>query len=459
MKPSSVTAGAGSLAPTNTRWLVVAFAVSLAVLQYVDRVCISLAGPLMQKDLGLTETQMGTVFAAFTLAYALFEIPGGYLGDWIGPRKVILRIVLWWSFFTAATGWVSGFRPLVAVRFLFGAGEAGCFPNISKAFKRWLPAAERAQAQGILWFSARWGGAVTPLLLYALLQHVSWRTAFVIFGAVGVAWALVFNWWFRDDPRSHPQVNAAEAALIPAGSGAADDHKHIPWGPMVRSPTVWALFGQYFCMSYAWYFFITWFPKYLLVDRGFDLKGSALLSGMPLAFGGCGAFVAGWITPPLMRRFGPRAARRGLGFAAMAAAGLFFYASTRVSNPYAAVVLISLASFAMDLTLPGSWTTCMDIGGRGVGSLSGAMNMMGNLGGVVSPWVVGVIIDTKVDRTGTFLGDLIARFGAWNLTFILTAMMCGLGALCWLVVDPTRPLDVEPGDEPGASPDDRSEAR
>jgi MFS family permease len=216
MKPSSVTAGAGSLAPTNTRWLVVAFAVSLAVLQYVDRVCISLAGPLMQKDLGLTETQMGTVFAAFTLAYALFEIPGGYLGDWIGPRKVILRIVLWWSFFTAATGWVSGFGPLVAVRFLFGAGEAGCFPNISKAFKRWLPVSERAQAQGILWFSARWGGAITPLLLYSLLQVVSWRTAFLIFGAVGVAWALVFNWWFRDDPHSHPQVNAAEAALIPA---------------------------------------------------------------------------------------------------------------------------------------------------------------------------------------------------------------------------------------------------
>jgi len=153
--------------------------------------------------------------------------------------------------------------------------------------------------------------------------------------------------------------------------------------------------------------------------------------------------------PPLVRRFGPRAARRGLGFVAIASAGVFFYASTLVENPYAAVVLISMASFAMDLTLPGAWTTCMDIGGRGVGSLSGAMNMMGNLGGVVSPAVVGWIIDTKVDRTGTLLGDLIARFGAWNLTFMLTAVMCGLGALCWLVVDPTRPLDVEPGAEPG----------
>jgi len=417
--------------------------VSLAVLQYVDRVCIARAEPLISKDLALTDTQMGMVFSAFTLAYALFEIPAGFLGDWIGPRKVILRIVLWWSFFTAATGWVTSFVPLVAVRFLFGAGEAGCFPNISKAFKRWLPPSERAQAQGVLWFSARWGGAITPFLLWALLEVVHWRMAFLIFGVVGVAWALAFNAWFRDDPLTHPQVNAAEAALLPVGSGAGDDHKHVPWGPMFGSATAWGLFGQYWCMSYAWYFFITWFPKYLIADRGFDLKAtSALLAGMPLALGGLGAFTAGWITPPLVRRFGPTAARRGIGFAAMASAGALFYASTRVEDPYAAVALIALASFAMDLTLPGSWTTCMDIGGRGVGSLSGAMNMMGNLGGVVSSAVVGAIIDSKVDRTGTLLGDLIEKFGGWDLSIVITSMVCLVGACCWLLVDPVTPLDL-----------------
>jgi MFS family permease len=435
--------GRGGLgAPTNTRWLVVAFAVSLAVLQYVDRVCISLAGPLISKDLALSESQMGTVFAAFTLAYALFEIPGGFLGDWIGPRKVILRIVLWWSFFTAATGWVTGFLPLLVVRFLFGAGEAGCFPNISNAFKRWLPPSERSRAQGILWFSARWGGAITPLLLLALLQQVSWRSAFLIFGLVGAVWAMVFACWFRDDPRTHPQVNAAEAALLPAPTASGHDHSHVPWGAMFRSPTVWALFGQYFCLSYAWYFFVTWFPKYLLADRGFDLKGSALLSGMPLALGGLGALAAGWITPPLVRQFGLTGARRGLGFAAMAAAGLLFYASTRATNPYLAVLLISLASFAMDLTIPGSWTTCMDIGGRGVGSLSGAMNMMGNFGGVVSPWLVGIIVDRNIDRSGTPLGDLIGSLGDWNLTFLITSAICLLGAGCWLLVDPVTQLDL-----------------
>ena len=420
-------ASAASERPTNTRWLVVAFAVSLAVLQYVDRVAISQAGPLIQKDLGLSATEMGWVFAAFTLAYALFEIPGGYLGDWIGPRKVILRIVLWWSFFTAATGWVLGFRSLVAVRFLFGAGEAGCFPNITKALKRWLPAAERPRAQGILWMSARWGGAATPLLVYACLQFVSWRTAFLLFGIAGVFWAVAFNWWYRDDPRTHSQVNAAEAALLPAGNAAGDDHKHVPWGAMARSRTVWALCGQYWCMSYAWYFFITWFPKYLLEARGFDLKGSALMAGLPLALGGFGALVAGWITPPLVRRFGLGRTRRGLGFAAMTSAAVLLVTSTFVRDPYVAVALIALVSFSMDLTLPGSWTTCMDIGGRGVGTLSGAMNMMGNLGGVVSPVVVGMIVD---------------QTGDWNRPFPITAVICLVGACCWLLIDPVTPLDL-----------------
>ncbi len=416
----------GGLRPSNTRWLVVAFAVSLAVLQYVDRVAISQAGPLIQKELELSATQMGYVFAAFTLAYALFEIPGGYLGDWIGPRKVILRIVLWWSFFTAATGWVVGFRSLVAVRFLFGAGEAGCFPNLTKALKRWLPPLERSRAQGILWMSARWGGAITPLLVYGCLQVVTWRQAFLVFGIAGLIWAVVFHWWYRDDPRTHPQVNAAEAALLPAGNQSDDDHLHVPWGAMLRSPTVWALCGQYWCMSYAWYFFVTWFPKYLLDQRGFDMKGSALMAGLPLALGGCGALVAGWITPPLVRRFGLGPTRRGLGFCAMTAAACLLVASTLIENPYLAVGLIALVSFSMDLTLPGSWTTCMDIGGRGVGSLSGAMNMMGNLGGVVSPIVLGIVVD---------------RTGDWNLTFQITAVICLLGALCWLYIDPVTRLD------------------
>lgn len=239
----------GSRRPSNTRAIVVVFAITLAVLQYIDRVAISQAAPLVMDDLGLTKPQMGWVFSAFTLAYALFEIPGGYLGDWIGPRKVLLRIVLWWSFFTAATGWAWNLASLMTTRFLFGAGEAGCFPNLNKALKCWLPAEEWSRAQGIMWMSARWGGAITPLLVYACLMVMTWRQAFLFFGVLGVVWAIVFAWWYRDDPRTHPGVNAAEAALLPPPPPPGGDHLHVPWRKIATSRTVWCLCGQYAAMS------------------------------------------------------------------------------------------------------------------------------------------------------------------------------------------------------------------
>src|SRR3954451_19933472 len=153
--------------PTKARYWVVVFAVTLSVLSYIDRVCISQDAPVISRDLGLTKSEMGMIFSAFGIAYALFEIPGGWMGDWMGPRKVLMRIVLWWSFFTAATGFVRGFWSLWGVRFLFGAGEAGCFPNLTKAFTIWLPNNERTRAQGIMWMFARWGGAFTPPLVVA----------------------------------------------------------------------------------------------------------------------------------------------------------------------------------------------------------------------------------------------------------------------------------------------------
>lgn len=420
----------GNMRPTSTRRIVVVFAVTLAVLQYIDRVAISQAAPLVMKELALTKEQMSWVFSAFTLAYAVFEIPGGYLGDWIGPRRVLLRIVLWWSFFTAATGCAWSLASLVITRFLFGAGEAGCFPNLTKALNLWLPAAERSRAQGIMWMSARWGGAITPLLVYACLTVMTWRQAFLVFGLIGVVWAVVFAWWYRDDPRTHPGVNAAEAALLPPPPPPGGDHLHVPWRRMATSRTVWCLCGQYAAMSYAWYFFVTWFPTYLLEVWSFDLKSSAALAGLPLFLGGFGSLAAGWLTPPLARRIGIGRARQYIGAGAMAAAAVLLVASTLATNPYVAVGLIALVSFAMDLTMPGSWTTCMDIGGRATGTLGGTMNMMGQFGGFVSPIVLGIIV---------------GRTGQWGTTFYVTALVCLAGAACWLFIDPTTPLD---GDAP-----------
>lgn len=430
--PAGVSGSPASFQPTRARFVVVGFAVTLAIIQYIDRVAISQAAPYVARDLSLTPSQMGWVFSAFTLAYALFEIPGGYLGDRIGPRKVLLRIVVWWSFFTAFTGLAWNWVSLVVTRFLFGAGEAGCFPNLTKAFNRWLPEAEKSRAQGLLWMSARWGGAVTPLLVFFCLQYMTWRTAFMLFGLLGVGWAIVFFRWYRDNPREHPGVNAAEAALLPAEDPSARDHLDVPWGKMLRSRTVWCLGGQYAALSYVWYFFVTWFPTYLLKDRGFDVKQSAWLACTPLLLGGFGALTAGWITPWLSRRLGGTGrARRGLGAVGLVSGAALLIFSTTLQNPYLAVAVIALVSFCNDLTMPGAWTACMDVGGRYVGTLGGAMNMMGNIGGFFSPIVIGYVVETT---------------GNWTLTFYLAAAVYGVGAIFWLLMDPVTPLEEQVGD-------------
>src|SRR5262245_19384960 len=156
--------------PTRTRYWVIVFAVSLAVIQYVDRVAISQAMPDIAAEMKFTDTQKGMIFSAFTLAYALFEIPTGWLGDLIGARRVLLRVVLWWSFFTAATGWAWNYGSMLVARFLFGAGEAGCFPNLTKALSAWLPKVDRTRAQALMWMGARWGGAAAPLLVVLVMS-------------------------------------------------------------------------------------------------------------------------------------------------------------------------------------------------------------------------------------------------------------------------------------------------
>src|SRR5437667_4604395 len=202
------------MAATHARFRAVAFGVALAFITYIDRVAISQAAPAIARDLRLSTIQMGYVFSAFGLTYALLEIPSGWLCDRIGPRKVLTRVVLWWSFFTAATGWVWNLGSLLVTRFLFGAGEAGCFPNLAKMFTNWLPQAERSRAVGVMWLSARWGGAFTPLLVVWVFSFMSWRHAFELFGVIGIFWAIWFYGWFRDNPRDHKSVNATELELL-----------------------------------------------------------------------------------------------------------------------------------------------------------------------------------------------------------------------------------------------------
>lgn len=434
------------------------------MITYVDRVCISQTAPYIQEQLGLTAGQMGLAFSAFAWAYALFEIPGGWLGDRIGPRKVLLRVVVMWSLFTAATGYAWNLASLVAARFFFGLGEAGCFPNLTKAFVIWLPAPERTRAQALMWLSARWAGAFTPLLVIWAMSWLSWRHTFLLFGSMGLVWAIVFCRAFpdrnaADAPRRRPlalpvEEGANDRARVQTSARNPDERLSLPWNKLMASRTVWLLWAQYFCLTYGWFFYVTWLPTYLRETRGLELDQNAFmlwlenvlsglftpettrkllvaaLAGVPLFFGGLGAIVSGAITPHLVRRTGSVArTRRTIAVLGFAGAAALLILSSLLRDPLLAMLTMGLASFCNDLTMPGSWSACMDVGGRYAGTLSGSMNMMGSIGAAVAPLVIGLILDYSGRN--------------WAVTFWISGIIYFLGALCWLGLDPVTPLEAK----------------
>jgi MFS transporter, ACS family, glucarate transporter len=401
--------------PTRARYLVIVFAVALAVLAYIDRVAISQAAGPISRDLGLSKSAMGLIFGAFALSYALFEIPSGWLGDRVGPRAVLIRIVLAWSAFTALTGAAWNFGSLAVTRFLFGAGEAGCFPNITKAYSLWIPPSERARAQGIVWAFARWGGAFTPPLVVFAFRYMNWRAAFVAFGTLGLAWCALFSRWFRDRPSDHPSVNAQELRLIEAGGGPAALHVDVPWRKLLANRSVWLLCIQYFCVSFGWYFYITWLPTYLQEFRGLGAGEAAKLAVLPLLFGGFGALVSG-----LAR------SRRAIAILGMLGAAACICLVTRIAAPLPAMLVMGLASFANDLAVPVAWHSCMDIGGKFSGTVSGAMNTLGNLAGFTAPVLGGFLLDHT--------------HGNWNMLLYVMAAVYVAGAACWPFIDTDTPI-------------------
>jgi MFS family permease len=419
--------------PSRARYWVIFFAVTLSILAYIDRVCISQAAPLISKDLGFDKTEMGLVFAAFALAYALFEVPGGWMGDWMGPRKVLMRIVIWWSAFTAATGAMWNLSSMVVTRFLFGAGEAGCFPNLTKAFSIWLPVSKRVAAQGIMWTFARWGGAFTPPLVIFVLGMMSWHWAFVAFGALGVVWAISFYLWFRDNPKDHPSVNAGELELLKHVTENAGSHGNVPWALLLKSRSVWLLWVQYFLLSFPWYFYITWLPTYLQEGRHLPAAESANFAILPLLFGGMGSLFCGFISPRVAHLTGSdKRARQILASLGFLGASIMLTISIQFHDPLYAMICMGLASFCNDLVMPGAWAACMDIGGSYAGTLAGSMNMMGNLAGFVAPLTGGLLLDMTKKQTGV---------ADWNLFLYMMAGVYLLGTLVWPFIDPVKPLE------------------
>jgi ACS family glucarate transporter-like MFS transporter len=413
---------------THARYVTVALALTIAIITYIDRVCISQAAPLISKDLGLSRVEMGWAFSVFGWAYALFEIPGGWLADRFGPRRVLTRIVVWWSFFTAATGWVWSFPSLIVTRTLFGAGEAGCFPNITRIFTLWLPKRQRERAQAALWLFARWGGAFTPLLVTWVLGFVSWRRAFEIFGVLGVVWAVAYFSWFRDDPRSHPSVNAAELATMPPPAESAIVHGQTPWGTIFSRASIWLLGLQYACLSYGWYFYITWLPTYLRETRRTSVTMGAFVAGLPLLLGGVGCLISGWTIPRLARMIGVNLARRIVAIVGFAGASVCIFVFTTIADPIQAMFVLGLAGLFNDFVMPPAWAACMDVGGRYSGTVSGSMNMMGNIAGAISPLAIGYLLASTNNN--------------WALTFYVSATVYSLGGVCWFFIDAVTPIEI-----------------
>lgn len=428
MSASNLPSSAAGQKPTRVRYGVILFSITLAILAYIDRASIGMAAPLISKDLHLDKMQMSWIFFAFALAYALLEIPSGWMGDWLGPKKVIVRIVLWWSLFTAATGWVLNFVSLLVTRFLFGMGEAGCFPNLTKAMTIWLPQRERVRAQGFMWAFARWAGAFTPPLMALAFKYMSWRWAFGLFGIIGLIWCAIFLVLFKDNPREHKGVNAAELALIEGSRKITSGHPHVPWWRLVSSPTVWMLWLQYFLISYPFYFYLTFFPTYLMEGRHLTFDEASRFAIFPLLFAGAGCLVSGMISARVARWTGSVSlARRILGTTGFFVAGLFVLLHIQIQTPFLAMLALGIATFFHDLTTPGAWGACMDVGAKFAGTLSGSMNMMGNFGSMVSPIAMGYILKYTGNN--------------WNVCLYSVAAAYLLGTLCWPWMDPVSPLE------------------
>jgi MFS transporter, ACS family, glucarate transporter len=410
---------------TRVRYRVVALAVLLAMITYLDRACIATLAPDIMRDIGLSKDQMSVIYSAFALAYAAFEVPTAWWADRSGTRRVLTRIVLWWSTFTILTAAAWSFTSLLVTRFLFGVGEAGAWPSVARTFSRWIPCSERGTVQGIFFSGAHLAGGVTPMIGLVLIQVMNWRAVFVLFGLMGVVWAAVWYHWFRNDPKEHPSVHPAELARIVAGREASDAHHQgwAYWKRLLTHRNTLPLCLMYFPNSFAFYFCITWLPTYLKEKHGFDAMSLGFFAGLPLILSVLGDLFGGLATDAVAKRFGLLLGRAGVGAAAYVLAGSAMILAGVIAQPALAAWMIAVAVGMSMFTLGASWSTCLDIGGSHAGVVSAAMNTSGQIGSVLSPLMV------------TFL---LKRFGDWNLPLFVMGGLFLVGAVCWGLINPHK---------------------
>lgn len=407
----------------KVRHQVLAFLVSLSAITYIDRTCISLVGADMKRDLGIDNDAWGWVLSAFALSYTLFEVPTGAMGDLHGPRRILTRVVLWWSSFTALTGLAFNWLSLVIIRFLFGAGEAGAYPNAAIVVSRWFPRQETGGVQALIWTGGRLGGVLAPLMVIPLLIHFGWRISFLVMGVLGVVWALFWFRWFRDFPREQPGISNAELEHIEANRRFKKVRHEIPWRQLFADRNTWALMLMFHFYMYGAYFFTGWLPIYLLEGRQFETKDMQLFAALPFLVGAIGCCCGGFVSDWLARRRGLKFGRRCVGMIGMGLSSAVILAAALATEPTTAAYLLALGMGCKDLTLPVAFAVCIDIGGDRAGTVSGAMNMVGQLGAVF----LGVMFGYVAHLTGDF-----------NKPLYLVAFLLLCGSVLWLFIDPTK---------------------
>jgi MFS transporter, ACS family, glucarate transporter len=427
---------------SHVRWFLVFWLFVLSAVSYLDRVNISIAGGSIAEAYHLSDVQLGKVFSAMLVGYALFQTVGGRLADRFGPRRVLAGGVMWWGIFTAFTAMVpaniaGAIFIFVVVRFLLGAGEAVIYPSANQFIARWIPTSERGIANGLIFAGVGAGAGLTPLIITYIMLHYGWRSSFWVCSIIGFAAGAVWFVAARDTPDEHAGVTAYELALIRSGStqpeSKNDPNTLIPWRRVMRSKEVWAVTLSYFCYGYVAWIFFSWFYRYLAKVRGLDLKASAFYTMLPfLAMLVC-CLLGGAINDRLTKRLGPRAGRCGLATFAIAAAGVFIAFGSQVQSARLASVVLAGGAGSLYLSQSSFWSVTVDIAGASSGSVSGFMNMGNQIGAAI---------------TATLTPWIAARFG-WTTSFLVAAGLCVVGALSWLVVDPSRQLRVLPVDAAG----------
>ena len=405
----------------------------LSIITYIDRVCIAVAGPRMQDDLNMSPEQWGWVVAAFAIAYAVFEIPSGSMGDRIGPRKVLTRIVVWWSVFTTLTGLAWSYLVLLPIRFLFGAGEAGAYPNSSSSIAKWFPTVERARAHGLVWMASRVGGAVTPFLVIPIQRAYGWRASFFVFGFLGIIWAVAWYKWYRDTPSEMRGVTKQEMEEI--GATPPKQHHGLPWGIALRRGNLWAIMFMYLTYCYGSFFFLSWLHTYLVRGRGFT-EQALLLSTVPFVLGALANLVGGFTSDFMVKKLGLRWGRRSVAMIGLGSAAAFTILTMLTDHPYLALLFLGLSYAGSDFMLPTAWAVCLDVGKKYAGAVTGAMNTAGQIGSTIS---------------SVLFGYFVAMAGRWGYSareqydfpLIPMTVMLTVSALLWLKIDPAEQLIPE----------------